>query len=301
MGEIILKALVLFGIVIFAYLLKQLPLFRGQENFEVVSRIVLYVTLPASIISNLNGTVFHPSLLLLCVFGFLCNWIYIAVSYIFGKDRDQQSFMMINMNGYNIGNFALPFITYFVQGTPILYVSMFDAGSALMVMSGNYLVARTVKDGKPQNLSGVNIIKRFFSSPAVVAYVVMVTLSLFSLSLPKVLGEFVGIIGGANTFLCMFMIGLALEMRIDREKLSAILKILSLRYGVALVLAVMVYFFLPGDLTMKKILIILLFAPVASAAPMFTNWLGGDLELSAQVNSLTIIISMVIISGLLTL
>lgn len=301
MGEIILKALVLFGIVIFAYLLKQLPLFSGQENFEVVSRIVLYVTLPASIISNLNGTVFHPSLLLLCVFGFLCNWIYIAVSYIFGKDRDQQSFMMINMNGYNIGNFALPFITYFVQGTPILYVSMFDAGSALMVMSGNYLVARTVKDGKPQNLSGVNIIKRFFSSPAVVAYVVMVTLSLFSLSLPKVLGEFVGIIGGANTFLCMFMIGLALEMRIDREKLSAILKILSLRYGVALVLAVMVYFFLPGDLTMKKILIILLFAPVASAAPMFTNWLGGDLELSAQVNSLTIIISMVIISGLLTL
>lgn len=301
MGEIIQKALVLFGIVIFAYLLKQAPLFRGQENFEVVSRIVMYVTLPASIISNLNGTAFHPSLLLLCVFGFLCNWIYIAVSYIFGKDRDQQSFMMINMNGYNIGNFALPFITYFVQGTPILYVSMFDAGSALMVMSGNYLVARMVKDGKSQNLSGVNILKRFFSSPAVIAYVVMVTLSLFSLSLPKVLGEFVDIIGGANTFLCMFMIGLALEMRIDREKLSAISKILSLRYGVALMLAVMVYFFLPSDLMMKKILIILLFAPVASAAPMFTNWLGGDLELSAQVNSLTIIISMVIISGLLTL
>lgn len=299
MFNIIVKALTLFSVVILGFTLKQFKAFSGRENFEVVSRIVMYVTLPAAIVTNLNGTPFEWSLLLISGFGFLCNWLYILVSYVFGRDREEQSFLTLNINGYNIGNFALPFISYFVQGTPILYVSLFDAGSALMVLSGNYTVASVLKSGESQGLQWQDVLKRFLSSPAVLAYIVMITLSLFSLSLPGPIAEFVGIIGGANTFLSMLMIGLALDLQIDTSQLKNLARILGLRYGLAALIALAVYFFMPVDLVIKKTLIIILFAPVASAAPMFTHFLDGDLELSAQVNSLSIIISMVFISGIL--
>ena len=53
-----------------------------------------------------------------------------------GKSRTEQSFMILNINGYNIGNFSLPFISFFLEGMPILAISLFDAGSAIMVMGG---------------------------------------------------------------------------------------------------------------------------------------------------------------------
>lgn len=301
MVAIILKAFTLFSIVLLAYLLKRSDTFSGRENFVVVSKIVMYVTLPAAIIANLNGIQFHISLLFICLIGFSCNWIYLLVSYLFSRSNDERSFLMININGFNIGNFALPFILYFVQGEPVLYVSLFDAGSSMMVMSGNYLMAKSVQTGERQEMNLNKTLRQFLSSPAVLAYLSMIILSTLSISLPDLLAELAGVIGGANTFLSMFMLGLALEIHIDRKKVSQIIRILSLRYGTAAVLASLIYFLLPVDFLIKKILMIILFAPVASVAPMFTHLLKGDLELSAQINSLTIVISMILISGLLTL
>lgn len=304
MFQIILKAAILFCVILLGNLLNVMGVFSREKDFSTISKLIVYVTLPSAIITKLNNIDFHYSFLLLSVFGFACNWIYIFVSKYMGKTRSEQSFLALNINGYNIGNFALPFISYFLDGLPILFVSLFDAGSSLMVSSGNYAVAKEIKyGGKDGELDQGNLrdfVQTTLTSPAVLTYIVMITLSILSISLPSMVIEFTSIMGDANTFLSMFMIGIALNLRIDESKMASIGKILAARYGVATVLSGIIYFIIPLSMELKQTLIIVLFAPMASLMTLFTETLGEDVELSAQVNSASIIISVIIMSLLLS-
>ena len=86
---------------------------------------------------------------------------------------------------------------------------------------------------------------------------------------------------------------------LDFSQLGKILRILTVRYSIAAVLALAYYFLLPFDLHVRQTLVILAFAPIGSAVPGFTAELKGDVGLSCTVNSLAIIISIVIIIALL--
>ena len=83
------------------------------------------------------------------------------------------------------------------------------------------------------------------------------------------------------------------------RKVAKILRILAVRYGVAVVLARCFYFLLPFDLLVRQTLVILAFSPIGSAVPGFTAQLKGDVGLSCTVNSLAIVISIITIVTLL--
>ena len=59
------------------------------------------------------------------------------------------------------------------------------------------------------------------------------------------------------------------------------------------------WFLLPFDRALKKTLVILLFSPLASFDPIFTEKCGGDVGLSSEINSISIIISIVCMTLLL--
>jgi len=52
-------------------------------------------------------------------------------------------------------------------------------------------------------------------------------------------------------------------------------------------------------LEVRQALLILAFSPIASAAPAFTAEMDGDVGLSSAVNSISIVVSIVIIVGIL--
>ena len=99
--------------------------------------------------------------------------------------------------------------------------------------------------------------------------------------------------------MAMFMVGVGFKLGGDRSQIGRMVKILSIRYGVAAVLALCFYFLLPFDLPVRQTLVILAFSPIGSAVPGFTAELKGDVGLSCTVNSLAIVISIVIIVTLL--
>ena len=74
----------------------------------------------------------------------------------------------------------------------------------------------------------------------------------------------------------------------------------AIRYGLAAVLALAFYFLLPFDLAIRQALVILVFSPIGMAAPGFTGELKGNVGLSSAMNSLSIVISIVIIVTLLS-
>ena len=298
MLEILYKTGVLVLVIILGYILKTVGLFSKERDFETISNIVLYITLPAALINNLNGLRFPSYLLLLSVFGFLCNWMYIVIAKKYGKDKESKSFMMLNINGYNIGNFSLPFISFFLEGIPILAISLFDAGSSIMVLGGNYAMAEGTQKGETK-FNVKDLLKKIVQSPPIIVYVVMVILSMASLNLPLVITDLAVIIGGANTFLAMFMIGIALELNFDRESISKLIKFAVLRYIPAAALGLIISV-IPGiPVAIKYALILVLFAPVSGSATIFTEKIKNDVELSAQFNSLSIILSIILMSSYL--
>ena len=141
--------------------------------------------------------------------------------------------------------------------------------------------------------------KSLLLSVPFMTYVITTLMSLFGLSFPAPVISLAQVIGNANVFLAMLMIGVGFHLEADRAHLIQAAKILSIRFGVAAVLAVIYYFVLPFDLITRQTLVILSFSPISTATPGFTADLGEDAGLSSAINSISIICSIIITVALL--
>lgn len=299
MAVVLTKAVAFVSIIIMGYLFKRTGFFHAKD-FYLISRIVIRITLPAAIISNFSRITMDYSLLTMCLLGIICNLVTIAAGYLMNGtgSKESKAFAMLNMSGYNIGNFTMPFVQSFLSPIGFAATSLFDAGNSVMCTGMTYSLASMVvgEDGKP---SVLKMSKKLFSSVPFDAYVIMTLLSIFNIKLPMVIISFADTAGGANAFLALLMIGIGFEIRMEKEKLAKILKILGVRYLIAIIMAIGFYFLAPFGLEVRQTLAIVSLGPVASVAPAFTGALNGDVELASAVNSLSIIISIVAITAAL--
>ena len=83
--------------------------------------------------------------------------------------------------------------------------------------------------------------------------------------------------------------------QIDGTRIREVLRILMPRYAVGFLLAALCFLLLPVPPVYRKALIIPFLGPVSNAAPAFTAQMQGDYELASAVNSVSILISIVLI------
>ena len=94
MAEILIKAASFVAIIFMGYLLRKKGFFK-EEDFHVLSKIVLKITLPAAIVSNFSGADVKPSLLILAVLGLGGGLLLMAAAYLTsGKDREEKALFM---------------------------------------------------------------------------------------------------------------------------------------------------------------------------------------------------------------
>lgn len=277
-------------IIALGYFLKRIGFFK-EEDFTVLSRITIRITLAAAIITSFAGKTIDLSLLSLVALGIGCGAIYIAIGYFCNRKRSkaQQAFEMLNLSGYNIGAFVIPFAQSFLGPMGVIATSLFDTGNAVICLGGSFSLATMVKDGK--RFSIVHILKALGRSVPFVCYVTMLVLNLLHLQLPQGVLTCAEIIANANAFMAMLMIGVGLKLDMDRAHLKRIARLLTIRYGFAAVFALVFYFLLPFELEIRQALVILVFSPIGSAVPGFTGEMDGDVGLSSALNSMTILIS----------
>ena len=100
MEAILMKAASFIAVIILGYGLRKAGFFK-EEDFYVLSKIVLKITLPASIIANFSQAEIQPAMLLLCLVGFAGGVLYMSLGWILGgKDRDEKAFHILNTSGY---------------------------------------------------------------------------------------------------------------------------------------------------------------------------------------------------------
>ncbi len=299
MAAVITKAVAFVAIIIIGYSLKRVGFFEAKD-FYLVSRIVIKITLPAAIISNFSKITMENSLLFVCVIGILCNILTIVAGYLINlrRSKEDKAFAMLNMSGYNVGNFTMPFVQSFLSPVGFAVTSLFDAGNSVMCTGMTYSLAGMVvgEDGKP---SIRKMAKKLFSSAPFDTYVIMTVLSILNIKLPAVIISLSDTAGGANAFLALLMLGIGFELRMEKEKMTQIIKLLGARYFLALLVCMSFYFLAPFDLEIRRALAIVSLGPVSSVAPAFTGALKGDVGTASAINSLSIVISIVTITAAL--
>lgn len=290
------RAFAFVMIIAVGYVLKRRGFFHAKDFF-LISKIVINITLPSAIISNFSKITMEKSLLMMCVIGLVSNILLVLLGFMInlGRSKEDKMFDMINLSGYNIGNFTVPFVQSFLGPVGFAATSLFDAGNAVMCTGITYSLASAVM-GTGERVSIKAVLRKLFSSVPFDSYVVMTTLTIMNVKLPSILIDFTGTVGGANAFLALLMLGIGFEVNLDKGKAARIMKILVLRYGTAVLFSLAFYFLMPFELEVRQALAILSFGPVSSVSPAFTGNLGGDVELASAVNSLSILVSIISIT-----
>ena len=298
MEAILMRAGSFMAVIILGYVLKKAGFFK-EDDFYVMSKIMVKITLPASIIVNFSQTKMEPSMFLLCLLGFGGGILYMALGWIMGgKDPDEKGFQILNLSGYSIGSFTMPFTSSFFGPAGVVVTSLFDTGNAVIALGGSYSIGAMVKN-REKKFSFIPLCKTLLCSVPFDAYLFMYVLYWLHLSLPAPVLNIAQLVANANAFLAMLMLGVGFKLSGDRTQMSKIVKMLGVRYGVAVLTAAAFYFLLPFSLEYRQALAVLVFSPIAAAAPAFTADMKGDINLASAVNSLSIIISMVCITCVL--
>ena len=299
MLDILTRAGCFADIILLGAFLRRIGFFKASD-FTLLSRITIRITLPAAIITSFAGKEVDPAMLTLALLGFGGGLIYMAVGFLINlrSHKEKRAFDVLNLPGYGIGTFSLPFIQNFLGPVGVITTSLFDIGNAFICLGGAYSVASMIRDGKGFSVKSLG--KALATSVPFVTHITAVTLCLARISLPAPVLTFAGIIGNANSFMAMLMIGVGFQLSGDRSQAGHIAKILLLRYSIAAVFALVFYYGLPFSLEIRQALVILAFSPIGQAVPGFTGQMKGDVGLSSAINSISIVCSTVLIVTLLS-
>lgn len=298
MLNILTKAGCYIAIIILGILLRKIGFFK-ESDFSVLSKIVIKVTLPAALIVNAATRELTPQLLSLILLGFGCGVVYVAVGWLSGRHagKEGQAFNMLNLSGYNIGLFAIPFTESFLGAAGVMTASIFDVGNAFICLGGAYGMASAVKDGKGLDMK--RILKALAVSVPFLVHIGSVVMNLLRIPFPGFVVDCARTIASANSFLAMLMIGVGFKLELKKNKLGRVIRLLTLRYLIAAMLALCFWFLPPFERTVRLALVILAVSPISTAVPGFTEELKSDIGLSCSINSLSILISIVAIVTLL--
>lgn len=281
------------------FFLKRAGIFK-KEDGDILSKVIVYITLPCAVLSGANRVDISPLTFLLVGLALALNLLLAGLGYISsgGKDPKTRAAYMINTAGYNVGSVALPFVQTFFPGAGVSYLCMFDTGNAVMGLGGIYSIAASVAS-KEERLDLKRLVKTLSRSVCFDTYMAILILSLFHLELPAVVKGAAAMMGKGNAFLTMLMIGIMLEVKIPKDEVWDVCVVLGLRVCVNLALGCLIYVFLPIPQLARKVLLIILACPPASVAVVFTKMCGYDKDMPAVVSSVALAVSLVEIMGVL--
>ena len=252
MADILTRAGCFIAIILLGMVLRRVGFFK-QEDFYVLSKIVVKITLTAAIVKSFVGRELEPSMIILTLIGFGFGVLLIVLGVVMNlhKAPKDQAFAALNQSGCNISNFVLPFTQSFLGPVGVMAVALFDVGNAFICLGGSYSIAAMIQD-RSGGISPKKLFVSFGKSVPLMTYIIMTVLSALKIQLPNPVVEFTGIIANANAFMAMLMIGVGFRLSGSREQLGDIVRIIGVRYAAGFALALLGWYLLPFPLEYRQ-------------------------------------------------
>ena len=289
--------IIIILLIALGYLLKRINFIKSADS-QVLSTLVLNVTLPSLVIVNLNSANLDLSFsilpIMMLIYGILAKVIMVVL---FRKyDNHVKGSVGMMAASLNIGLFAYPLVETIWPENGMIYFGMADIGGAIIMFGVTYFVGSYYSEGSDQfNFKFLG--KKLISSVPLVTYIVMFILNMANIHLPKASIDFFTIISKANMPLSMILLGIMLSFRIEKQFLPIAVKYLIVHYGLGCIAGLLVHFFLPtSDDMIKTTLLITWLLPVGVAIiPYSIQFKYKTLPLVGMVTNISIVISIIII------
>ena len=292
------KAIAFVLIILIGYICKRRGVF-APTDYQLISKIVLNITLPCAVISSFAHFQLDLSLLAAVALGLSgnCMMLFVALMLTRRETLAAKIFYIFSLAGYNIGCFTLPFAQAFLTPFAVVALCMFDVGNSIMCTGMTYALTASCigyADGHKDRFSMKSIAEKLLHSAPFVVYISMLILSLVGVQFPKSVYTFTDIVGAANPFLSMLMIGMMFEIKLDKQAMGYVKELFSVRYLTSLACAGAFIYFAPFKQEVNYVIALAFMAPCTIIGPIFVEKLGGNVQLASLFNSMTIITSVIL-------
>ena len=299
MSNVMTQTIVYLLLLFIGFGFKKAGIFKTEDSGFLRS-VILYITMPAAAVNGLKDLELQVSFLWCFLIGFATCTLLMIVGMIAARKADASGklLFLFSFNSFNVGNFALPFLTGMISTNGFAALCLFDIAVAMFLYGVDYSVAESRK-GTGGGFSMKLLLKKLFTSPITDAYLIMLLLAALQVRLPVPVLKLAEVAGNANAFLAMLSIGILFEWNLNKKNLTLILKFFSLRFITVAAIAVCVILFVPFPEDIRQAVCVLLMAPVASVAPLLTENAGGDGAKAAQINSISILVGIAMMMAML--
>lgn len=281
-------------LILFGFFLKRLGFF-GPHDHQLLSKLVMNLTLPAAAIVNFATLELTPALLSLLGLGLGMNLLTALLGWGLAcrGNSVQKSFALLNWSGYNMGAFAMPYLQGFLGAAGVGAACIFDVGNAIMCTGGTYaLTAVLAPEEGRRHITLGEIAKKLFSSTVFDVYLLMLVMGLLRIPVPRLAVQLLSPAAAANSCIAMLTIGLMLELKLPAGSLGQSLAIVLGRNLVAAAAAGVFFLLAPFSLEIRQAIAISFFAPIAVASAAFSEKCGCDPGVTGFTISLSILVSL---------
>ncbi|WFR57440.1 AEC family transporter [Anaerocolumna sp. AGMB13025] len=282
-------------IIALGYISKRLNLVKEQDG-EGISRIIFNFTLPSLVINTFSTIKVEPSLALIPVINIVYCTFLAALAVFFFKKEFQKNKGVFSMTsvGFNIGLFAYPLVEALWGKEGLKYFGMFDMGNALIVFGLCFFMASyySSEDGK---VDFKELLKKISTSVPLLVYILTLLLNVTGLSYPKTVLEVTGILSKANMPLSLLVLGIYLSFSFEKSYWKSMFKVLALRYGIGLLVGLLLFFTLPFEPMFRYTVLIGLVLPISMTVIPYSVQFNYDKKFVGTLTNFTIIISFILV------
>lgn len=282
-------------IIALGYISKRLNLVKEQDG-EGISRIIFNFTLPSLVINTFSTIKVEPSLALIPVINIVYSTFLAALAVFFFQKEFQKNKGVFSMTsvGFNIGLFAYPLVEALWGKEGLKYFGMFDMGNALIVFGLCFFMASyySSEDGK---VDFKELLKKISTSVPLLVYILTLLLNVTGLSYPKTVLEVTGILSKANMPLSLLVLGIYLSFSFEKSYWKSMFKVLALRYGIGLLVGLLLFFTLPFEPMFRYTVLIGLVLPISMTVIPYSVQFNYDKKFVGTLTNFTIIISFILV------
>lgn len=290
----------IYSVIIIAlgYLFKRFNILKEKDG-EGLSRIVFNLTLPALIVVTFNDIHLDFSLVLLIVSAIVYGGLIASVGlFVYRKEASRiKGTLMMLVPGFNIGLFAYPLVEGIWGQKGLQYFGMFDVGNAFIVFGLIYIMG-SFYSSEDVHLSVTFIVKKMLKSIPFITYIVVCLLNIANWHLPVPVIHVSRVISAANMPMSLLLLGLYLNFTFDKSYNRLILKLLSIRYVVGLVVGTLLFFLLPMGEMFKYTLLLGFILPTSASVLPYAVEFGYDQRFVGTVSNITVLISFFLLWGI---
>ena len=278
----------------------------SEEGQKDITQLVLYITMPATIISamqvEMNAQRLETSFIIFVILIFCYCFMYLVgrfTSRLLPITKGQQDIFQVALLLSNTSFMGYPIILS-ILGPDALFYAVVGAGFIFECVAwslGTYLIS----------LNGTDIAvfnwKKIFFSPGILSIIIGLSIFAFQISIPEPINSAINAVSPATSPLAMIVIAIMLSRSNIKEAFqnktlyfAAALKLLVI--PIVILFTLKLLGFTGASLVIPVIMISM---PSASYVAMFSSNYGNDEQYSSQIVFLTSLLSMVTIPLITTL